>query len=83
MLGAWRGSRGAARRSDQHSGDHLRRYTDMEDVRRLCGARTVGIAGAITGRAIYEGTLDFGQGRAGRRAAIQGRDVGTTGDGCG
>ena len=38
--------------------------TDMEDVRRLCGARTVGITGAITGRAIYEGTLDFAQGQA-------------------
>jgi phosphoribosylformimino-5-aminoimidazole carboxamide ribotide isomerase len=32
---------------------------DLEDVRRLCDAEAEGIVGAITGRAIYEGTLDF------------------------
>jgi phosphoribosylformimino-5-aminoimidazole carboxamide ribotide isomerase len=33
--------------------------TNLEDVRTLCEAETEGIIGVITGRAIYEGTLDF------------------------
>jgi phosphoribosylformimino-5-aminoimidazole carboxamide ribotide isomerase len=33
--------------------------TDLKDVRALCEAEGDGITGAITGRAIYEGTLDF------------------------
>lgn len=33
--------------------------TDLEDVRRLCAVARHGIIGAITGRAIYEGTLDL------------------------
>ena len=33
--------------------------TNLEDIRRLCEAGDAGIVGAITGRAIYEGTLDF------------------------
>ena len=33
--------------------------TDLEDIRRLCEVADSGIIGAITGRAIYEGTLDF------------------------
>lgn len=33
--------------------------TTIEDVRALCEAAEEGIFGAITGRAIYEGTLDF------------------------
>ncbi len=33
--------------------------TNLEDVRALCGIASEGIMGAITGRAIYEGTLDF------------------------
>lgn len=33
--------------------------TNMDDIRALCKAAEEGIAGAITGRAIYEGTLDF------------------------
>jgi len=33
--------------------------TNLEDVRRLCAVEDEGIIGAITGRAIYEGTLDF------------------------
>jgi len=33
--------------------------TDLEDVRALCEIETEGIMGVITGRAIYEGTLDF------------------------
>ena len=32
--------------------------SNMDDIRSLCAAEE-GIAGAITGRAIYEGTLDF------------------------
>ncbi|MHB8742328.1 MAG: 1-(5-phosphoribosyl)-5-[(5-phosphoribosylamino)methylideneamino]imidazole-4-carboxamide isomerase [Sulfuricaulis sp.] len=33
--------------------------TNLDDIRRLCEAKEAGIIGAITGRAIYEGTLDF------------------------
>jgi phosphoribosylformimino-5-aminoimidazole carboxamide ribotide isomerase len=33
--------------------------TNLDDIRRLCGVHAEGIEGAITGRAIYEGTLDF------------------------
>jgi phosphoribosylformimino-5-aminoimidazole carboxamide ribotide isomerase len=33
--------------------------TDLEDVRALCAVADEGIEGAISGRAIYEGTLDF------------------------
>ncbi|MCF6355102.1 MAG: 1-(5-phosphoribosyl)-5-[(5-phosphoribosylamino)methylideneamino]imidazole-4-carboxamide isomerase [Candidatus Polarisedimenticolaceae bacterium] len=33
--------------------------TNIDDIRELCEAAPVGISGAITGRAIYEGTLDF------------------------
>lgn len=33
--------------------------TNLDDVRHLCAAEREGIMGAITGRAIYEGTLDF------------------------
>jgi phosphoribosylformimino-5-aminoimidazole carboxamide ribotide isomerase len=32
---------------------------DLDDIRRLCAVAQDGIVGAITGRAIYEGTLDF------------------------
>ena len=38
--------------------------TDLEDVRHLCESDAAGITGAITGRAIYEGTLDFEKGQA-------------------
>jgi phosphoribosylformimino-5-aminoimidazole carboxamide ribotide isomerase len=31
----------------------------LDDVKRLCAVEDEGIAGAITGRAVYEGTLDF------------------------
>ena len=37
--------------------------TSLEDVRKLCEAADAGIMGAITGRAIYEGTLDFAEGQ--------------------
>jgi phosphoribosylformimino-5-aminoimidazole carboxamide ribotide isomerase len=33
----------------------------LDDVRRLCEVESEGITGAITGRAIYEGTLDFAE----------------------
>jgi len=37
--------------------------TNLDDIRALCGAAEEGITGAITGRAIYEGTLDFAEGQ--------------------
>ncbi len=33
--------------------------TNLEDIRALCAVADEGIQGAITGRAIYEGSLDF------------------------
>jgi phosphoribosylformimino-5-aminoimidazole carboxamide ribotide isomerase len=33
--------------------------TNLDDVKRLCAVESEGIVGAITGRAIYEGRLDF------------------------
>jgi phosphoribosylformimino-5-aminoimidazole carboxamide ribotide isomerase len=38
--------------------------TNLEDVNRLCAVEHEGIMGAITGRAIYEGTLDFAKAQA-------------------
>lgn len=35
--------------------------TNLDDVRRLCAVQDEGIIGAITGRAIYEGSLDFAE----------------------
>jgi phosphoribosylformimino-5-aminoimidazole carboxamide ribotide isomerase len=40
--------------------------TSLNDIRALCKVAHEGIEGAITGRAIYEGTLDF---RAAQRLA--------------
>ena len=37
--------------------------TNLDDVRSLCTVADSGIIGAITGRAIYEGTLDFAAGQ--------------------
>ncbi|NIP72563.1 MAG: 1-(5-phosphoribosyl)-5-[(5-phosphoribosylamino)methylideneamino]imidazole-4-carboxamide isomerase [Gammaproteobacteria bacterium] len=37
--------------------------TSLDDVRGLCAVADEGIMGAITGRAIYEGTLDFAEGQ--------------------
>lgn len=37
--------------------------TDIDDIRALCDAESDNIMGAITGRAIYEGTLDFAEGQ--------------------
>jgi phosphoribosylformimino-5-aminoimidazole carboxamide ribotide isomerase len=33
--------------------------TNIDDIRALCAVAEEGIMGAITGRAIYEGTLDL------------------------
>jgi len=40
--------------------------TNLDDIRALCKVAHEGIMGAITGRAIYEGTLDF---KAGQKLA--------------
>jgi len=37
--------------------------TTLDDVRALCGVAEEGVMGAITGRAIYEGSLDFAEGQ--------------------
>lgn len=37
--------------------------TNLEDIRALCAVAHEGIEGAITGRAIYEGSLDFATGQ--------------------
>ncbi len=37
--------------------------TNLEDIRKLCEVADAGITAAITGRAIYEGTLDFAEGQ--------------------
>ncbi len=37
--------------------------TNLHDIKALCAADTHNIVGAITGRAIYEGTLDFAEGQ--------------------
>ncbi len=38
--------------------------TNLEDVRKLCDVESEGIIGTITGRAIYEGSLDFAAAQA-------------------
>ena len=37
--------------------------TNIDDIQALCNADTSNITGAITGRAIYEGTLDLAEGQ--------------------
>jgi phosphoribosylformimino-5-aminoimidazole carboxamide ribotide isomerase len=37
--------------------------TNLDDIRALAAVEDEGIMGAITGRAIYEGTLDFVEGQ--------------------
>ena len=37
--------------------------TNLDDIRALSAVSEEGIVGAITGRAIYEGTLDFAEGQ--------------------
>jgi len=48
--------------------------TNLEDIRALCAVADDGIMGAITGRAIYEGSLDFvaGQKLADELSSAQG-----------
>ncbi|MCP9759226.1 1-(5-phosphoribosyl)-5-[(5-phosphoribosylamino)methylideneamino]imidazole-4-carboxamide isomerase [Aquitalea sp. S1-19] len=38
--------------------------TNLDDVRALCAVQAEGIEGAITGRAIYEGSIDFAEAQA-------------------
>ena len=38
--------------------------TNLDDIRALCAVAHEGIEGAITGRAIYEGSLDFSAAQA-------------------
>ena len=38
--------------------------TDLKDIEKLSEVSNVGIRGVITGRAIYEGTLDFEKAQA-------------------
>ncbi|SFM46993.1 1-(5-phosphoribosyl)-5-[(5-phosphoribosylamino)methylideneamino] imidazole-4-carboxamide isomerase [Ectothiorhodospira mobilis] len=38
--------------------------TSMEDIRRLCAVAEEGIAGAIVGRALYEGSIDLAEAQA-------------------
>ena len=47
--------------------------TNLDDVRRLCEVEPEGVTGAISGRALYEGTLDF---RAAQQLADQLRPAG-------
>lgn len=35
--------------------------TNLDDIRALCAVAQSGVAGAIAGRAIYEGSIDFGE----------------------
>ncbi len=37
--------------------------TNLDDIRALCEVHDEGIMGAVVGRAIYEGTLDFSEGQ--------------------
>ena len=47
-------------RAAQGAGDTRRAVSrDLDDVKALCAFESEGITGAIAGRAIYEGTLDF------------------------
>lgn len=38
--------------------------TDLDDIRRLCAVADEGIEGVITGRALYEGTIDLAEAQA-------------------
>jgi len=35
--------------------------TNLDDIRALCNIENEGVTAAITGRAIYEGSLDFAE----------------------
>ena len=49
--------------------------TDMNDVRRLAAVQGHGIVGAVTGRAIYEGSLDLAEAQAWCDAVRGGADA--------
>ena len=49
--------------------------TDLNDVRALCAVSKSGIEGAITGRAIYENTLNFAEGQTLSDQLVQGTGV--------
>jgi phosphoribosylformimino-5-aminoimidazole carboxamide ribotide isomerase len=38
--------------------------TSLDDIKELCKIESEGITGVITGRAIYQGTLDFKKAQA-------------------
>jgi phosphoribosylformimino-5-aminoimidazole carboxamide ribotide isomerase len=38
--------------------------TNLDDIRKLCAVENEGVIGTITGRAIYEGSLDFAAAQA-------------------
>lgn len=38
--------------------------TNLDDIRKLCEVQSEGITGVITGRAIYQGSLDFKEAQA-------------------
>jgi phosphoribosylformimino-5-aminoimidazole carboxamide ribotide isomerase len=44
----------------------------LADVEQLCAIESEGIVGVITGRAIYQGTLDFKQAQARADALAKG-----------
>ncbi len=48
--------------------------TNLDDVKTLCSIESEGIMGAITGRAIYQGTLDFMAAQALADKLLQGGD---------
>ncbi|RCS58575.1 1-(5-phosphoribosyl)-5-[(5-phosphoribosylamino)methylideneamino]imidazole-4-carboxamide isomerase [Parvibium lacunae] len=52
--------------------------TSVVDVEKLCGVQEEGIEGAICGRSIYEGTLDFAAGQARADALTQAAQAGTS-----
>ena len=52
--------------------------TNIDDIKALCAVESEGISAAITGRAIYEGTLDFAEAQA-----LADRLAGTRGEGRG
>ncbi len=54
--------------------------TDLDDIRALCEVAGEGIMGAITGRAIYEGTLDFAEAQKLADELAGGKGRGTSGE---
>lgn len=54
--------------------------TNLDDIRALCAVADEGIMGAITGRAIYEGTLDFAEAQRLADELSRGKGQGTRGE---